>query len=153
MSGATEINCAAYRSENKITVSECERPYSKGEFLSFSDKYSSAKIGAGKEFPAKISEELSEKIKSITEKVYDELGFSGVIRVDYLVSDGKVFLNEINSVPGSLAYYLFCDKIAKFPSMLCALIEQAIADNTSNNNCVSVFDSDVLSFSGICLKK
>ena len=103
-----EINCAVYRDENGfIKVSECERPIARDKILSFGDKYKDGK----REFPANIDKKLSDKIKKITKKVYTKLNFSGVIRIDYFVSDGKVYLNEINSIPGSLSYYLFFDTI------------------------------------------
>ena len=99
-----EINCAVYRDENGIiNLSECERPIARDKILSFGDKYQEGK----REFPAKIKKEISEKIKKLTKKVYEGLNFDGVIRIDYFVIDNKVYLNEINSVPGSLSYYLF----------------------------------------------
>ncbi len=78
-----EINCAVYRDEKGvINVSECERPIPRDKILSFGDKYKDGK----REFPAKIDKKLSNKIKEITKKVYIDLDFSGVIRIDYFVS-------------------------------------------------------------------
>ncbi len=115
-----EINCAAYSDGEKIVVSECERPVSKSGFLSFSDKY----VGGKRVFPADINKEISDKIKSITEKVYRTLLFSGVIRIDYFVKDKEIYLNEINSVPGSLAFYLFCDTLKEFSVLLEKMITE-----------------------------
>ena len=118
----TEINCACYMGK-EVVVSDCEKPIASGDILSFTDKYS----GMGsREFPANISKELSQKIKFYTKKIYKELGFDGIIRIDYLICNDKVFLNEINTVPGSLAYYLFAPTIDKYNKILNELIDNAI---------------------------
>lgn len=117
-----EINCAAYRGINGIIkVSECERPVGRTNILSFGDKYESGK----RVFPADIDKKISDKIKKTTEKVYSALGATGVIRIDYFIEKGEVYLNEINTVPGSLAYYLFGDTLKSFSGMLDELIELA----------------------------
>ncbi len=118
----TEINCAVYRDDKGIiNVSECEKPICRAEILSFKDKYQDGK----REFPANIDIKYSKKIKEISKKIYTTLGFDGVIRIDFFISDGKVLVNEINSVPGSLAYYLFGDTKKSFSNMLTSLIMSA----------------------------
>ena len=92
-----EINCAAYREvSGMIKVSECERPIGRTKILSFTDKYEDGK----RVFPADIDKKLADKIKKITQKVYNEFDFSGVIRIDYFISGGEIYLNEINTLPG-----------------------------------------------------
>lgn len=135
-----EINCSAYFNGEKVVVSECERPVLMGEFLSFSDKYKKGK----RVFPADIDSGLSDKIKSITKKVYESLNFNGVIRIDYFLSNGEIYLNEINSVPGSLAYYLFSDTLSGFTTMLNELIEAGQKKFLQKNNCVSEYKSGIL---------
>lgn len=135
-----EINCSAYLSENGVNVSECERPVARGGVLTFSDKYVSGK----REFPANISKKYSDKIKSITKKVYEKLGFFGVIRIDYFISDGEIYLNEINSVPGSLAYYLFHDTLKGFTKMLSELIETCLIRTAKIHSIEKVYHSGVL---------
>lgn len=114
LDGAEEFNCAAYKNDDKIVVSECEKPLRKGDILTFDDKY----VSGDREFPAKISVELSNEIKSLTERVYSALDCVGVIRVDYLYYRGKLYLNEVNSVPGSLALYLFSNTPNGFKKVL-----------------------------------
>lgn len=120
-----EVNCAAYRDGDRIVVSETERPIAFGDFLSFEDKYmSNGKMGGGEHrIPAGIGPtELI--IKAATERVYRELALDGVIRADFLVDgESKVYINEINTVPGSLATYLFKD--ISPTEMLSALIRNA----------------------------
>lgn len=120
-----EINCACYKIGNNIHVSQCEKPKTQGEFLSFDEKYKRESI---REFPAKISEKISQKIQKITKKIYQKLSFSGIIRIDFLVKNDVVFVNELNTIPGSLAYYLFCDTFADFSKILSNLIENAFLE-------------------------
>lgn len=135
-----EINCAVYRDRQGLVVSECEKPITQGEFLSFTDKYQSGK----RVFPADIDKKYSDKIKSFTKKVYESLGFSGVIRIDYFLCDGKVYLNEINSVPGSLSYYLFGDTLKSFSKMLNSLIECGEREYLQNCTFLREYKSGIL---------
>lgn len=141
LQGATEINCAVYKSGDKIIVSECEKPLPKTEFLTFSDKYSDGE----REFPAKILKRLADKIKTTTEKVYKTLSTSGVMRFDYLIVGSKVYLNEINSVPGSLSYYLFGDAPNALTELLTEWIENAKTCNNRKNSLVTDFSGGILS--------
>ena len=125
LSGAIEINCAVYRGENGIKVSECERPLSKGDILSFDDKYFSGE----RVFPADIPTFLADEIKRTTIKVYNMLDISGVIRIDYLYHNGKVYLNEVNTVPGSLALYLFANDPKGYYDVLDDIISGAKRKN------------------------
>ena len=136
----TEINCAAYRRPDGIKVSECEMPVRRTDYLTFSDKYESGK----RVFPADIPQKISDKIKKITEKVYDTFGFTGVIRIDYFLKDDTVYLNEINSVPGSLAYYLFSDTLAGFTEMLNEMLEVARINFAEDNTLKKTYDSGIL---------
>lgn len=140
-----EINCAVLkRADGKIKVSDCERPIGKNSILTFEDKYSSGK----REFPANIPSEVSDKIKKISERVYIELGFTGAIRIDYMVSGKNVYLNEINSVPGSLAYYLFCDTLKEFSKMITDMIRLAEKNFAIESSLVKKYSSSVLNISG-----
>lgn len=138
---AVEINCACYFDGEKVVVSECEKPVSASEFLTFSEKYASGK----RVFPADIDKKVSEKIKKITKKVYESLNFTGVIRIDFFLHEDKVYLNEINAVPGSLAYYLFSDTLKGFTEMLNKLILATEKEYLLNQGCIRVFKSNVLS--------
>lgn len=136
----TEINCAAYRTGDKIMVSECEKPFTSGAFLSFTDKYVKGK----REFPADIPQKISEKIKKTTAAVYDKLGLSGVIRIDYFLVGENVFLNEVNTVPGSLAYYLFSDSLKGFTEMLTRLITECERKAAAKITEIRTFKSGIL---------
>ncbi len=144
LQNAVDINCAAYCVDGKIFVSECEKPITANEILTFNDKYLGSKTGSKREFPAKIPSRTSEKIKQITATVYETFGFSGIIRIDYLLSGGDIFLNEINSVPGSLSYYLFCEKISDFTQLLNEQLGESFKKFNAQNDCLSEFDGKIL---------
>lgn len=139
-----EINCACYGANGEFCVSECEKPISRDNILSFEDKYKNGE----REFPADIPKKLSSKIKQITAKIYRELGFSGVIRVDFLVSNGEVFVNEINSVPGSLSYYLFTKTLKEWSAVLTNLINQSLENFARQSTLIKKYHSGILSLTG-----
>lgn len=139
-----EINCAGYYDGEKIVVSECERPVGNGEYLSFDDKYT----GGKRIFPADIPKSISDKIKAITKKVYSALDFNGVIRIDYFLKDDEIYLNEINSVPGSLAFYLFSDTLSGFTVMLDKMIAVAEVRYARSTTVKRKYSSGILTFGG-----
>lgn len=139
---------------NDIRVAECERPLNKTEFFDFKDKYLSGggkKGGEGvnsqySEIPAAIGEELTRKIKDIGKRVYRALDLGGIARVDFLVqADTKeVFVNEVNTLPGSLYHHNW--KKAGVSNMdliegLIRLAEERVSEQTSTQ---FTFDSDIL---------
>lgn len=140
-----EINCAGYReSSGRIVVSECEKPVGYTRLLSFDDKYKNG----NRVFPADIDKKYSDKIKRITQKVYEGLSLEGVVRIDYFLRGGEIYLNEINTVPGSLAYYLFSQTIKGFAEVLCDMIERA--ERKYNRNCTlqKTFSTSILNIAG-----
>ena len=126
LSGATEINCAVYFGKDGLKVSECERPLKNDEILSFNDKY----LSGNRVFPADISKFLSDEVKALSAKIYTLLNMTGVIRIDFLYYNGKVYLNEVNTVPGSHALYLF----AQDPKDYCTVLEDIIEGAKRKNN-------------------
>jgi D-alanine-D-alanine ligase len=126
-----EINCAAYFADGKIITSECEEAVAKGDLLSYDDKYS----GSGKSvYPAHISEGIASAIKETTAYVYSSLNMRGIVRFDYLLCGDKIILSEINTVPGSLSYYLLSGGFADFYSVLDDVIRQAKSDFESERS-------------------
>ena len=145
LSDFTEINCAVYRDENGIiNISECERPIARDKILSFGDKYQDGK----REFPAKIDGHIAIKIKNVSKKVYEGLNFDGVIRIDFFIVNNKIYVNEINSVPGSLSYYLFYDTMKGFSKMLTSLIMASNRKFLQNSAIITEYNSGILSSFG-----
>ena len=120
-----DINCAAYAADGEIHVSECEEPLSKEEILSFREKYLAGGKSRKSTFPAVLPAGVAEQIKEYTRRIYKELNFSGMVRADYLVSGEKVYFSEMNTVPGSLSYYLFTEKFSAAGKLFASLIEEA----------------------------
>ncbi len=98
-----EYNCAVLCGE----PSEVEKPVGWKEFLTYEDKYLSKSENVKREFPAAISDELRDKIRDLAVKAYNAVGADGVARVDFLYCNGELYVNEINTIPGSLAAYFF----------------------------------------------
>ena len=144
-----EVNCACYSKNGKIVVSETERPISGGEILSFTDKYvGGEKSSATRIMPSDVGDETNELIKATSRRIYCELGLKGVVRFDYLVSGTKVYINEMNTVPGAFANYLFKPLGIDYKQLLTDLIEEADYENKPID-----FKSGVLEFySGKSLK-
>ena len=119
---AREFNIAILGENDNFEVSKIDEPIKKKEILDFADKYLSgqkAKIGKccnknsmanqKRNFPAEIPLCLSERITDIAIKIFKNLNLSGVVRIDFLYQEetDKLYVCEVNSVPGSLAYYFF----------------------------------------------
>lgn len=145
----TELNCAAVSDGTQIVVSEVGRPMSWQSYLTFEDKY----IGGGKgmesakrELPANIDADTYLKVKAVTLRLFKELGLDGVVRVDYLLDNdaGKLFINEINTIPGSLAYYLFEPLGLSYTALLDMLIDGAVKKHEAAASVKNEYISDVL---------
>ena len=101
--------------------------------------------GGGHIIPAEIGT-LNSQVKALTERIYRELEMSGVVRVDYLVDvkREKIYLNEINTVPGSLAHYLFESVGITFKDLLDKMINTAIEDHLDRKSRTHNFSTGVL---------
>lgn len=148
LAGKKDVNCAAYSRGGEIFVSEAEEAFGAGIY-SFEDKYvkrssdgvrKDGKSGllrgqlqagqSGEENAPKrtvLSGNLREKIRAYTRTIYKRMDLKGVVRMDYLVNGEQVYLCEVNTVPGSLAYYLFCERISDAKTFFADLIEEALS--------------------------
>lgn len=110
---AIEINCAVMGNV-QVRASVLEQPISWQEFLTYEEKYmrsdgAKGMKGAERKIPAPISPELTQKIQQMAVEAFKAVDGRGMARVDFLVRSAteEVFLNEINTIPGSLAFYLW----------------------------------------------
>jgi D-alanine-D-alanine ligase len=95
-----------------LRASVCEQPITWEEFLTYEEKYmreGGGMKGAERRIPAPISDTLSTQIQQYAVQAFEAIGGRGIARVDFLVREasGEVFINEINTMPGSLAFYLW----------------------------------------------
>ncbi len=146
LQGARDINCAVYGANGKLFVSEIDEALRKNEILSFADKYGGGDktVGSNRIAPTDICQRTVEEIKSVCKEIYRKLDFSSIVRFDFLLFEGEVFLNEINAVPGSLAYYFFCDKIGEFTQLLTELIRDAVERKRKEDHYVTFYSSQIL---------
>lgn len=152
-----EINCSVLGDADECEASVCEEPFMNDEILSYEDKYMSGgkKSGGaskgmaslGRKIPADLSEEKSDEIRALSCEIFKALGASGVVRIDYLLdtSDGKVYANEINTIPGSLAFYLWEATGLKYTDMIDRLVEIAFRRQRNRENLTFTIDTNILS--------
>jgi D-alanine-D-alanine ligase len=82
-----------------------------GGIYSYDQKYLAwgGEVGSGRELPAKLEPETREEIRDLSVRVTVVAGLRGITRIDYLEADGRLFVNEVNTIPGSMAAYLWVD--------------------------------------------
>lgn len=151
----TEINCSVLGNDRKARASVCERPVGSDEILSYEDKY----IGGGKSsgskgmvstkrvIPADITDEQTAKIQDYAVRAFKALGCCGVSRIDFMIDNdsGEIFLNEINSIPGSLSFYLWEPVGVKYTELLDEMISLALERDRETGRITYAFDTNVLS--------
>ena len=150
-----EINCSVLGDADECEASVCEEPIMHDEILSYKDKYEGGKTkggskgmaSLGRKIPADIPEELSNKIKDISCKIFKAIGASGVVRIDYLLDDKtkEVFANEINTIPGSLAFYLWEASGLKYSELIDKLVDTAFRRQRKRDNLKFTIDTNILS--------
>ena len=151
-----EINCSVVGDYESAKASECEEPVKTDEILSYKDKYISGgkKTGAMKsmnasvlKLPADIDENVKKKIQELAVKTFLTLGCSGVIRIDFMIDKdtNEIFVNEVNTIPGSLSFHLWKATGLNYTKLLDELINLALKRNREEKNITYSFDSNILS--------
>ncbi|WP_119072388.1 D-alanine--D-alanine ligase family protein [Aggregatilinea lenta] len=113
LTDAIEINCALMGND-AYKAAPLEQPVTWQEFLTYEEKYMRGEGGAGmkgaeRKIPAPISDDLTQRITQMAQDAFRAVDGRGMARVDFLVREaqGEIILNEINTIPGSLAFYLW----------------------------------------------
>lgn len=154
VSNLREINCSVLGDYEKARASECEEPVNADEILSYQDKYLNGEKNSSKgmsstkrKLPADIPEELKNHIQELALKSFAALKLSGVVRIDFLMDNEtkEVWVNEVNTIPGSLAFYLWEATGLKFSELLDEMIRLALKRNREQENVTYSFDTNVLS--------
>ena len=151
-----EINCSVLGDYTAAEASELEEPISADKILSYKDKYMDGgkKTGGSKgmsslkrKIPAEIPAETAEKIKEIAVNAFKYLDCNGVVRIDFLMDSktGEFWINEFNTIPGSLAFYLWEPKGVSYTNLLDRLISLALKRQRSNEEITYSFDTNILS--------
>ena len=149
-----EINCSVLGDENEAEASECEEPLHTKDILSYEDKYVNNAKGSGskgmasvsRKIPAEISEDLREQIRSTAVKSFKALGCNGVSRIDFMIDEdtGKLYFNEINTIPGSLAFYLWEPLGVPYSELLDRMIKLAMKRVRTESGLTFTFDTNIL---------
>ena len=154
--GLIEVNCSALGYGLEVKTSVCEQPIPTSDILSFADKY---QRGGGKKtggsggmetlsriIPAPISAKLTKEIQRATEDLFKALDGCGVTRVDFFVDPKKekFWVNEMNTPPGSLAFYLWEKSGIKYTELLDLLIGYALKREEDKKKTQYVFNSGLL---------
>ncbi len=149
-----EVNCSVLGDIYSLDTSVIEE-VGGTEFLSFDDKYlsgsksskSQGMASTKRDVPANLDSDLEAKVYDLSKKVVSVLGSSGVCRIDFLLDSktNELFINEINSMPGSLAFYLWQEKNVSFTQIMDSLIKQAIDRERRKSQMTFTYDSNILS--------
>ncbi|MBQ4265939.1 MAG: D-alanine--D-alanine ligase [Clostridia bacterium] len=152
-----EINCAALGYGEEVRASVCEMPVpSTGDkFLNFFEKYLRNAGAKGEEsrgmkslsrvVPAPIGEELTTRIQKMTREIFKMLDGRGTMRVDFILDENDMlFVNEPNTIPGSLAFYLWKECGVSFARLVEIMVEDALRAHADKNTNVYAFDSTIL---------
>jgi D-alanine-D-alanine ligase len=156
-----EVNCSVIGPPLRVSV--CEMPVTSGELLSFDDKYraggkggekgkggglsKSGIAGLSRLIPAPIPNDLTERIQEAAGHAFRSIGGFGISRVDFLLdSDGTTFyVNEINTMPGSLSFYLWEASGLPFDKLVTFLVEGAVERRRSQSKTQFSLDVNLLS--------
>lgn len=148
-----EINCSVVGDENGAEASVLEEPVMQDEILSYKDKYmdggkggkSSGMASLKRKIPAELPEDRTEAIRTLAVNAFLTLGCSGVSRIDFMIDcdEDKVYLNEINTIPGSLSFYLWEPKGLKYKALLDRLVQTALDRARKQQSITYTFDTNV----------
>lgn len=159
-----EVNCSVMGDTSNAYPSECEEPIGSDEILSYQDKYVSGgktktgEVAGGskgmatlkRKLPAEISEEMKKQIQELAVETFKVLGCNGVSRIDFLVDNdtNEVYVNEINTIPGALSYYLWEATGKTFEQEIDELVEIALKRKREREKLVFSYDQNILALSG-----
>ncbi len=146
-----EVNCAVIgRPGVEPRPSVCEQPVAAASFLSFEDKYMSdgkgeGMKGASRLIPAPLSDTLTARVQDLAARAFTAFGCAGVTRVDFLIdAEERVYINELNTIPGSFSFYLWEPAGLPFADLMDELIDFALADHRETLRTTTVFATNLL---------
>ncbi len=157
-----EINCAVLGDAEEARASVCEEPLNATDILTYADKYQSggkagktgAKSGGGSKgmqslarvVPADLSPEMTEKVQQLAIDAFRAIGACGCSRIDFLLDNqtGELFANEINTIPGSLAFYLWEKSGLTFTQLMDEMVRLALKRQRQQSLLHRSFDTNLL---------
>jgi D-alanine-D-alanine ligase len=146
-----EVNCAVIgRPGVEPRASVCEQPVAAESFLSFEDKYMGDGKGEGMKgaqrlIPAPLPDTLTDQVRQLAARAFTAFGCAGVTRVDFLLDAGDhVYINELNTIPGSFSFYLWEPAGLPFANLMDELIDFALANHREALRTTTVFSTNLL---------
>lgn len=158
-----EVNISVLGNYEKQDVSAIEQVMTTNDFLTYEDKYigggktkgskavhrtkaSKGMASADRVIPAPLEEDMKKEVEEVAVKAFKALGSSGVVRIDFLVDSkaGKIYINEVNNIPGSLSFYLWEPIGKEYTELLDDMINIGIRDYKRRTNKIHSFESNIL---------
>jgi D-alanine-D-alanine ligase len=149
----TEYNISVSTKNNEIIFSAIEKPLRKDEILSFKDKYENGakgKLAGGgmaslsRELPANISPEFKNQILEYAKIIYTTLKCKGLVRIDFIYSNSKLYFSEINPIPGALSFFLWEEVGELFKDQISRVIEESIMNKQEQIGYSFDYDTDIV---------
>lgn len=146
-----ELNCSVMGYDDHAEASPIEMPLSSEEFLDFGEKYlanggSKGMASLHRVLPAPIEDSLKDEIQALSCKIFRMLDCKGVVRIDYMFDrkEEKLWITEINTIPGSLAFYLWAEAGVPYGKLIDRMVEFAEKAYEDKNSANYAFTSDIL---------
>ena len=148
-----EVNCSVLGYDGKRRASVLEMPNSGAGFLDFSEKYLAGSTGSKgmaslkRIVPAPIGEELTHALQALSLDIFDAMDCKGVVRIDYMLDrhSDHYYITEINTIPGSLAYYLWAETGLPYSQLIDEMVDCALRAFAEKKRNSFAFSSDILS--------
>lgn len=151
-----EVNCSVLGDCDDYKTSVCEEPIKSGEILSYEDKYMGGTKGAKgmqasqKRIPADLPVEVSDRIRFLAGETFRVLSCHGVSRVDVIIDadNGNIYVNEINTIPGSLSFYLWEATGLPFDKLMDTLVKLALKRKREQSKKTISYDQNIFAMGG-----
>lgn len=148
-----EVNCSVLGYDGQRRASVLEMPNSGAGFLDFSEKYLAGSGGSKgmaslkRIVPAPIGEELTQALQALSLDIFDAMDCKGVVRIDYMLDrhSDRYYITEINTIPGSLAYYLWAETGLSYGKLIDEMVDCALRAFAEKKRNSFAFSSDILS--------
>lgn len=148
-----EVNCSVLGFDGARKTSVLEMPNSGAGFLDFSEKYLAGSGGSKgmaslkRIVPAPVGEELTKKLQALSLEIFDAMDCKGVVRIDYMLDrhSDAYYITEINTIPGSLAFYLWEASGLPYTQLIDEMVECALRAYREKERNSFAFSSDILS--------
>lgn len=151
-----EVNCSVLGDCDDYKTSVCEEPIKSGEILSYEDKYMGGTKGtkgmqaSQKRIPADLPVEVSDRIRFLAGETFRVLSCHGVSRVDVIIDadNGNIYVNEINTIPGSLSFYLWEATGLPFDKLMDTLVKLALKRKREQSKKTISYDQNIFAMGG-----